>query len=52
MIALAKRELEQIGIIKQADVLDRTVIRMPKTYPAYFGTYERFDELRDYVDTL
>ena len=50
MIALAKRELGQIGILRQADVLDGTVIRMPKTYPAYFGTYERFDELREYLD--
>ncbi len=48
--ALAKRELEQIGILKQADVLDATVIRVPKTYPAYFGAYERFDELRAYLD--
>jgi protoporphyrinogen oxidase len=48
--ALAKRELEQIGILKQADVLDSTVIRVPKTYPAYFGAYERFDELREYLD--
>ena len=23
---------------------------MPKTYPAYFGTYDRFDEIRNYVD--
>lgn len=23
---------------------------MPKTYPAYFGTYDRFDELRAYLD--
>ena len=23
---------------------------MPKTYPAYFGTYDRFGEIRDYVD--
>jgi protoporphyrinogen oxidase len=50
IVALAKRELEQIGILKQADVLDATVIRVPKTYPAYFGAYEHFDELRDYLD--
>ena len=31
-------------------MLDATVIRMPKTYPAYFGTYDRFDEIRRYVD--
>jgi protoporphyrinogen oxidase len=23
---------------------------MEKTYPAYFGTYNRFAEIRDYVD--
>ncbi len=50
IVALAKRELEQIGILRQSDVLDATVIRVPKTYPAYFGTYERFDELRAYLD--
>ena len=26
------------------------VLRVEKTYPAYFGTYDRFDEIRDYVD--
>ena len=31
-------------------MLDATVLRVPKTYPAYFGTYERFHEIRDYVD--
>ncbi len=25
---------------------------MPKTYPAYFGAYERFSEVREYVDSL
>jgi len=49
MAALASRELAAIGIIDAADVLDATVLRMPKTYPAYFGTYNRFDELRDYL---
>jgi protoporphyrinogen oxidase len=50
--ALAKRELELIGILRQADVLDATVIRVPKTYPAYFGAYEHFDELREYLDSF
>jgi protoporphyrinogen oxidase len=50
MIALAKQELAKIGIIEEADVLDATVIRMPKAYPAYFGTYNRFDELRAWLD--
>ncbi len=48
--ALAKRELEKIGIIRQCDVLDTTVARMEKAYPAYFGSYDRFGEVREYVD--
>ncbi|MFC6646024.1 NAD(P)/FAD-dependent oxidoreductase [Granulicella cerasi] len=46
----AASELEKIGILKTADVLDGHVVRVPKTYPAYFGTYSRFDELRSWVD--
>ena len=48
--AFAAGELEKIGILKCRDVLDGHVVRVPKTYPAYFGTYDRFDELRAWVD--
>ena len=50
MAAFASRELSKIGIIDPTEVLDSTVLRMEKTYPAYFGTYDRFAEIRDYVD--
>jgi protoporphyrinogen oxidase len=50
MIELAKGEMAKIGIIDAAEVLDACVIRVPKTYPAYFGTYERFDEIKSYTD--
>jgi protoporphyrinogen oxidase len=50
MIALAKDELSKIGIIDPAGVLDATVMRVPKTYPAYFGAYDRFEELRAWLD--
>jgi protoporphyrinogen oxidase len=50
MARLAIDELAKIDIIDKADVLDFTVARMPKTYPAYFGTYDRFDEVRQYLD--
>ncbi len=52
MIELGKTELERIGIIDRAVVRDAVVIRMEKTYPAYFGTYPRFGELRQYLDSL
>ena len=48
----AINELVAIDMIDKDDVLDHTVIRMPKTYPAYFGTYDRFDELRNYTDQI
>jgi len=50
MIALAKEELERIGIIDAVQVLDATVLRMEKAYPAYFGTFSRFAEIREHVD--
>ncbi|HUA98189.1 MAG TPA: NAD(P)/FAD-dependent oxidoreductase [Terracidiphilus sp.] len=43
-------EVEKIGILRAADVLDTHVVRVPKTYPAYFGSYERFDEIVGYMD--
>jgi len=52
MTDLAKRELHRIGIIDEAEVLDSTVHRMAKTYPAYFGTYSQFGELREYLDRI
>ena len=50
MAELAKEELARIGIIDKDRVLDHTVLHMPQTYPAYFGTYDRFDELRRRLD--
>jgi protoporphyrinogen oxidase len=46
----AIQEIASIGIISQDDVRDFCVHRMPKTYPAYFGTYERFDEIIRYME--
>jgi protoporphyrinogen oxidase len=50
LVALATEELSRIGIIDAGEVLDATVLHMEKTYPAYFGTYDRFQEIRDFVD--
>jgi protoporphyrinogen oxidase len=50
LTALAVKELIEIGFIDRDDVLDGMVIRMPKTYPAYFGTYEKFDVIRNFTD--
>ncbi len=52
MIRFAAGELVEIGMIDEADVLDGTVIRVPKTYPAYFGAYEEFGTVREFVDDI
>ncbi len=48
----AVRELASIGIVDPGDVLDQVVLKVPKTYPAYFGTYDRLDIVRRYLDRL
>jgi protoporphyrinogen oxidase len=50
IILFATQELEKIGIIHDGDVRDGHVVRVPKTYPAYFGTYDRFNEIREWLD--
>jgi protoporphyrinogen oxidase len=49
-IDFAAAELEKIGMIDRRDVLDGTVVRVPKAYPAYFGEYREFDTVRAYLD--
>jgi protoporphyrinogen oxidase len=50
MIHLAIEELARIGILKAEDVEDAHVVRAPKTYPAYFGSYDRFETIRNFTD--
>jgi hypothetical protein len=46
-------ELIRIGVIAGKDgVLDSTVIRVKKAYPAYFGTYAEFDRVKGYLNTI
>lgn len=51
--ALAVREMQQLGLADEAELLDATVLRQPKAYPGYFGAaFQRFDELRGWLDGL
>lgn len=49
-IQFAIEELHKIDIIERHEVIDSTLIRMPKTYPAYFGTYSQFDVIKEYTN--
>ncbi|MGB7968861.1 MAG: NAD(P)/FAD-dependent oxidoreductase [Methanobacterium sp.] len=45
-------ELEKIDIINTEDVIDSVIIKVKKTYPAYFGTYDRFDTIKNFTDSF
>jgi protoporphyrinogen oxidase len=47
---IAVAELEKMELGQPEDILDSTVQRMEKTYPAYFGTYDRFDTIKAFTD--
>lgn len=51
-IRFAIGELEKIGVIKKEDVLDSTMIKIKKAYPAYFGSYGKFDKVKSYLNTV
>jgi protoporphyrinogen oxidase len=51
-LSFAAAELAQIGLIDARDVLDGTVVRVPKAYPAYFGTYSEIGRVRDWLNTF
>jgi len=52
LIELGKAELAKINLINPDDVLDAVAIKVPKTYPAYFGTYSQFDTIRTFTDGI
>ena len=53
LIAMAAKELEQLGLASASLVRDGTVIRMPKAYPIYDSTYrEHLDAVRAGIDPI
>jgi protoporphyrinogen oxidase len=50
MLRLGVAEMQQLRLAAPEDQLDGVVIRMPKAYPGYYGSYARFAELRAYLD--
>jgi protoporphyrinogen oxidase len=50
LVELGKREMSQIGLVSANDVVDGTVIRQPKAYPVYNGSYAGFlAEIKGYL---
>ncbi len=49
-IRMATSELEKIHLAGADDVLDAFVVRVPKAYPAYFGSYAHIHVLQDWLN--
>ncbi len=49
-IKFAISEVEKIDILRGEDVKDSVCLKVKKAYPAYFGSYSRFDEVRSFLD--
>ncbi len=53
LIAQASRELEHLGLGRSSDVVDGTVIRVPKAYPIYDASYRaHLTRVREFIDLI
>ena len=51
-IEMAVNELEKLGFATAADVEDTVLLRVPKAYPAYFGSYGRIGEVQCFLNSV
>lgn len=51
-LAFAEKELELLGIVDRSDVQDAVRIKVPRAYPAYFGSYRNFGRVRAAIDSI
>lgn len=51
-INFAIDEMEKLDLIKKDNILDSIQLKVKKAYPSYFGSYDRFDEIKEYLSTL
>jgi len=51
-INFAVEELAKIGFVDKNSICDGVVIRSPKTYPAYWGGYRNFYQIREFTDSF
>ena len=53
LISQAAGEIETLGLARTADVVDGTVIRMPKAYPIYDAAYRgHLERVRGFIDPI
>lgn len=50
LVDLAKNELEKLGFAKKSEIIDGTVVRMPKAYPVYDEEYKKaLEQIKEFL---
>jgi protoporphyrinogen oxidase len=52
IIQQAIAEMESIHILHAADVEDAMVVKVTKAYPSYYGSYEKFDVVKQFLNRI
>ncbi len=53
LVELGRREIDRLNLASADDVIDGTVVRMPKAYPVYDGVYqEALEVIRAWLESI
>lgn len=48
----ALNELSEMEIIDKSELKEQAAFKISKAYPAYFGTYQDFNQVREFIDSV
>lgn len=52
IIDFATEELKKLKAVTKEDILTTNVVRIKKAYPSYCGSYEHFDKIKNYINSI
>jgi protoporphyrinogen oxidase len=53
LVALGRKELAQLKLANEDDIIDGVVFRQPKAYPVYTGEYQAYlDKIKAYLNSI
>jgi hypothetical protein len=53
LLELGRREVARLGLVQRDAVVDGTVLRVPKAYPVYDGTYQKgLAAIREFLQSV
>ncbi len=52
IVSFAIEEMQKIGILRREHVLDSIVVKIEKAYPSYYGSYDQFNKVEDFLNRI